>query len=172
MQHFSTYSSPMGPMTIASDGHAIIGLWFNGQRHFKSTLLPEAICLPDDAISQAIQWLDIYFGGDIPNFTPPLHIIGTPFQHLVADCLLAIPYGQATTYGSIAHQIALVANLPHFSAQAVGGAVARNPISIIVPCHRVLGAKGALTGYAAGIDKKISLLQIEKRVDTPTILTN
>ncbi|HJA94337.1 MAG TPA: methylated-DNA--[protein]-cysteine S-methyltransferase, partial [Candidatus Eisenbergiella merdipullorum] len=108
------------------------------------------------------QWLDIYFSGKDPDFTIPLHFTGTAFQNEVWKILCTIPYGQTETYGEIAKQIAVRKGLPHMSAQAVGGAVGHNEISIIVPCHRVVGADGSLTGYAGGIDKKIKLLQLEK----------
>ena len=108
------------------------------------------------------QWLDIYFSGKQPDFTVPLHFTGTDFQNAVWEILCTIPYGQTMTYGEIAKQIAVKKGLPRMSAQAVGGAVGHNEISIIVPCHRVVGTNGSLTGYAGGIDKKIKLLQLEK----------
>ena len=110
---------------------------------------------------QAKKWLAIYFSGKEPDFKIPLHFIGTDFQNEVWEILSSIPYGQTTTYGEIAKQLAARRGLERMSAQAVGGAVGRNEISIIVPCHRVVGANGSLTGYAGGIDKKIALLQLE-----------
>ena len=107
------------------------------------------------------QWLDIYFSGKEPNFTVPLHFIGTDFQNEIWETLCTIPYGQTMTYGEIAKQIATKKGLPRMSAQAVGGAVGHNEISIIVPCHRVVGANGNLTGYAGGIEKKVKLLKLE-----------
>ena len=110
---------------------------------------------------QAKRWLTIYFSGKEPDFQVPLHFTGTEFQNEVWEILYAIPYGQTMTYGQIAAQIAEKRGLQRMSAQAVGGAVGRNEISIIVPCHRVVGTNGSLTGYAGGIDKKIALLQLE-----------
>ena len=107
------------------------------------------------------QWLDIYFSGKEPNFTVPLHFIGTDFQNEIWETLCTIPYGQTMTYGEIAKQIATKKGLPRMSAQAVGGAVGHNEISIIVPYHRVVGANGNLTGYAGGIEKKVKLLKLE-----------
>ena len=119
---------------------------------------------------KAKQWLDIYFSGKEPDFTVPLHFTGTDFQNEVWEILCTIPYGQTMTYGEIAKQIAVKKGLPRMSAQAVGGAVGHNEISIIVPCHRVVGTNGSLTGYAGGIDKKIKLLTISLtgRLDTAT----
>ena len=118
--------------------------------------------MPDlPVFNETMRWLDTYFSGKSPDFTPPLHMIGTPFQTNVWNILLTIPYGKTTTYGEIAKQIAVKMGLPRMSAQAVGGAVGHNRISIIVPCHRVLGVHGELTGYAGGIDKKRYLLNIE-----------
>lgn len=107
------------------------------------------------------RWLDIYFSGQQPDFMPPLHMSGTPFQMAVWETLREIPYGQTTTYGAIARKIARQRGLSKMSAQAVGQAVGRNELSILVPCHRVVGTNGSLTGYAGGIDKKIQLLQLE-----------
>ena len=112
-------------------------------------------------LKDALRWLDIYFSGQKPDFLPKLHLIGTDFQREVWDILLEIPYGQTVTYGEIARKIADKRGLKTMSAQAVGGAVGHNEISIIIPCHRVVGTNGSLTGYAGGIDKKISLLKLE-----------
>ena len=111
---------------------------------------------------QAIKWLDTYFGGKVPNFTPPISIQTTPFRKAVYDILLTIPYGQTMTYGEIANIIAKQNGVERMSSQAVGGAVGHNPVSIIIPCHRVVGADGSLTGYAGGLDRKIELLKLEK----------
>ena len=108
------------------------------------------------------RWLDVYFSGQAPQFTVPLHFIGSDFQKEVWELLCTIPYGQTTTYGAIAKQLAAKRGLPQMSAQAVGGAVRHNEISVIVPCHRVVGANGSLTGYAGGIDKKTALLRLEQ----------
>ena len=126
-------------------------------------------CLSNERIEQetsvlaeAKRWLDIYFTGKEPDFTPPLHPIGSAFRRSVWEILLQIPYGQTTTYGEIARQLAKKQGLDRMSAQAVGGAVGHNEISIIIPCHRVVGADGSLTGYAGGIGKKETLLELER----------
>ncbi|MDO4664512.1 MAG: methylated-DNA--[protein]-cysteine S-methyltransferase, partial [Erysipelotrichaceae bacterium] len=111
--------------------------------------------------NQVKHWLDLYFSGKNPSFTLPLHRIGTPFQKEVWNMLCTVPYGKTITYGELAKQIAQKKGLSHMSAQAIGRAVGKNPISIVVPCHRVVGAKGTLTGYAAGIEKKEELLKLE-----------
>lgn len=112
--------------------------------------------------AEAKRWLDIYFSGKEPDFSVPLHFTGTEFQNEVWELLLAIPYGQTTTYGELARRIAGKRGVKHMSAQAVGGAIGHNNISVIVPCHRVVGTNGSLTGYAGGIDKKVKLLELEK----------
>ncbi|MBQ9349310.1 MAG: methylated-DNA--[Oscillibacter sp.] len=113
------------------------------------------------ALDAAQAWLDTYFAGRMPDFTPPLHLAGTVFQRTVWDLLLQIPYGTVTTYGDLAHRIAARNGIARMSAQAAGGAVGRNPVPIIVPCHRVVGADGSLTGYAGGLDRKARLLELE-----------
>ena len=158
------YRSPLGGITIASDGEALIGLWFDGQEHFGSTL-SEAEAVRPAVIDETVEWLDQYFSGKMPDHTPKIRLIGTDFRKRVWEKLLTVPYGQTTTYGELAAQLADAGKdgaAKGASARAVGGAVARNPISIIVPCHRVLGAGGSLTGYAGGIEKKAALLELEK----------
>lgn len=156
------YSSPLGGITLASDGDALIGLWFDGQKYFADTLKPEH-CEKDLPVFDAsVRWLDIYFSGKAPDFTPPLSMKTSTFRKAVWEILLTIPYGQTMTYGEIARRIAKQRGLTHMSSQAVGGAVGHNPISLIIPCHRVVGSDGSLTGYAGGIDKKIKLLSMEK----------
>ena len=155
MDYTYHYDSPLGGITLASDGESLTGLWFDGQKYFASTLNAEHSEKPLPVFDEAVKWLDLYFGGMIPDFTPKLSPRGTGFQRKVWDVLLTIPYGQTVSYGEIA------AKLGCRSAQAVGGAVGRNPISLIIPCHRVLGADGGLTGYAGGVDKKRSLLELE-----------
>ena len=113
------------------------------------------------SIAESIRWLDIYFSGNTPDFIPSLHITGSPFQKEVWELLLRIPYGKVTTYGDLAKQIAQQRGISRMSAQAVGGAVGSNPVSIIVPCHRVIGSNGNLTGFASGLDNKTALLTIE-----------
>lgn len=115
-------------------------------------------------LSEARRWLDVYFGGQEPDFTPPLHPAGSAFQQEVWALLRRIPCGQTTTYGALARQLAAERGLSRMSAQAVGGAVGHNVISIIIPCHRVVGANGSLTGYAGGIDKKAALLRLEMKM--------
>ena len=155
------YYSPLGPITLACDGEAVIGLWFNGQKHFGSILPRETEAAAHPLLADAARWLDIYFTGRKPDFTPPLHPVGSAFRQAVWEILLQIPYGQTTTYGEIARQLAAKLGLPRMSAQAVGGAVGHNEVSIIIPCHRVVGTSGSLTGYAGGIDKKVKLLELE-----------
>ncbi len=155
------YASPIGGLLLAADGQGLTGLWLDGEKYFAKGL-PQAHEAEDTpALQAAVRWLDLYFDGRRPQFTPPLHPIGTPFQMQVWRILLEIPYGKTTTYGAIATRIAREEGIPRMSAQAVGGAVGRNPISIIVPCHRVLGADGSLTGYAGGMDRKRYLLALE-----------
>ncbi|MBQ4421188.1 MAG: methylated-DNA--[Bacteroidales bacterium] len=156
MDYVTYYSSPIGKITIASDSDAIVGLWFDNQKHYASVLDSNNGQQNDLPIFKTVfNWLDIYFGGNQPNFTPKINMRGSCFQRCVWNVLLSIPYGKVVTYGTIAKQ------LNCRSAQAVGGAVGRNPISIIVPCHRVVGTNGKLTGYAGGIDKKHWLLNLE-----------
>lgn len=162
MQYTSRYASPLGSILLAADDIGLVGLWFEGQKYFAHGLAKthEEKELP--LFAKVKRWLDIYFLGQQPQFTVPLHFIGTAFQKEVWELLCTIPYGQTTTYGAIAKQLAAKRGLPQMSAQAVGGAVGHNKISIIVPCHRVVGKNGSLTGYAGGIDKKAELLRLEK----------
>ena len=162
MDYINHYCSPIGNILLAADDMGLTGLWFEGQKYFALNLdkVHEERELP--VFEKAKQWLDVYFLGKEPDFTVPLHFTGTDFQNDVWKILCAIPYGQTMTYGEIAKKIAAKKGLPSMSAQAVGGAVGHNEISIIVPCHRVVGKNGSLTGYAGGIDKKIKLLQLEK----------
>jgi methylated-DNA-[protein]-cysteine S-methyltransferase len=163
MQYLAEYASPIGTLTIASDGEQIIGLWMGGQKYFAATLDKEVVEKPELAIlAAAANWLDSYFAGERPAISSlPLAPKGSDFRQQVWDILCQIPYGQTTTYGAIAKKIAASTNKPIVAAQAVGGAVGHNPISIIIPCHRVVGASGSLTGYAGGFDKKIWLLTHE-----------
>lgn len=162
MQYTSHYCSPIGDILLAADDIGLTGLWFEGQKYFALYLDKEHEEKEVPLFEKVKQWLDIYFSGKEPDFTVPLHFTGTDFQNEVWEILCTIPYGQTMTYGEIAKQIAVKKGLPRMSAQAVGGAVGHNEISIIVPCHRVVGTNGSLTGYAGGIDKKIKLLQLEK----------
>ena len=146
---------------LAADGTGLRGLWFDGQKYFARDLSAERIEQNTPALTEAKRWLDIYFAGKEPDFLPPLHPTGSAFRQSVWEILLKIPYGQTITYGDIARQLAAKRGLANMSAQAVGGAVGHNEISVIIPCHRVVGANGSLTGYAGGIDKKIFLLKHE-----------
>lgn len=161
MQYISHYHSPLGDILLAADSAGLTGLWFEGQKYFALYLDKEHDEKELPVFEEAKRWLDIYFSGKNPDFQVPLHFTGTDFQNEVWEILYAIPYGQTTTYGEIAAQLAKKRGLPRMSAQAVGGAVGHNEISIIVPCHRVVGASGSLTGYAGGIEKKIELLRLE-----------
>ena len=147
------YASPLGGILLAADDQGLTGLWFDGAKYFAANLPEASEEKSTPILDEAARWLDIYFVGRQPNFTPPLHLIGSDFRQRVWERLLDIPYGQTETYGALLGK--------GMSAQAVGGAVGHNPISIIVPCHRVVGANGSLTGYAGGIDKKIRLLALE-----------
>ena len=163
MDFTARYQSPLGGITLASDGEALTGLWFERQKYFASTLSANTSENPDLPIfRQTRLWLDRYFGGEILDFTPKLKMQGSDFRRQVWQKLLEIPYGHTATYGEIARAIARENGLERMSAQAVGNAVGHNPIALIIPCHRVLGSDGSLTGYAAGTDKKAALLQLEK----------
>lgn len=155
------YHSALGDITMATNGESLTGLWFDGQKYFGGTLTKQCEEKKLPVFEETKRWLDIYFQGKAPDFTPPLSMEGTPFRKAVWEILLSIPYGQTMTYGEIAKRIAKQRSISQMSAQAVGGAVGHNPISIIVPCHRVVGTNGSLTGYAGGIDKKVELLRLE-----------
>lgn len=162
MQYTSQYHSPLGEILIAADDIGLTGLWFEGQKYYALHLDKENQEQETQILKDTKRWLDIYFSGQEPNFKLPLHFTGTDFQNEVWEILCSIPYGKTMTYGEIANILAKRKGLERMSAQAVGGAVGHNEISIIVPCHRVVGSQGSLTGYAGGIDKKVSLLQLEK----------
>lgn len=155
------YNSPLGTITLACDGNYITGLWFNGQRHFGNILPRETEEKDMPLFRDAKRWLDIYFSGREPDFLPPLRYDSTPFRKAVCDIMLTIPYGKTITYGEIAEIIAKQKGIEKMSAQAVGGAVGHNPISLLIPCHRVVGTNGSLTGYGGGIERKVKLLKLE-----------
>ena len=162
MTFIQHYNSPLGGILLAADEIGLTGLWFNGQKYFARSLPAGYTEQNTPALSEAKRWLEVYFTGKKPDFMPPLHIVGSAFRMAVWEILLQIPYGKTTTYGEIARQLAEKQKLPRMSAQAVGGAVGHNEISIIIPCHRVVGTNGSLTGYAGGIGKKIKLLELER----------
>lgn len=163
MDFFTYYESPLGPLLLTSDGCALTGLWMQTQLH-PAPAGEESGCLPVFAAARA--WLDAYFRGENPDVAGlALAPAGTPFQQLVWTLLLEIPWGGIRSYGELALEAARRLGKPRMSAQAVGQAVGRNPISILIPCHRVVGARGQLTGYAGGLDKKIWLLRHEGHDD-------
>ena len=155
------YDSPLGGITLASDGEALTGLWIDGQKHFAETLKADAGERDLPVFAEAERWLDIYFSGRAPEFTPRLCMRTTAFRKTVWDILLTIPWGQTMTYGEIAAEAARRTGQARVSARAVGGAVGHNAISLIIPCHRVVGKDGGMTGYAGGLDRKIRLLRLE-----------
>ncbi|WP_295640840.1 methylated-DNA--[protein]-cysteine S-methyltransferase [uncultured Mailhella sp.] len=163
MLYSSRYASPVGPLTLASDGIHLVGLWIDGQKYFQSSLTETPIpCDGQPVLAQTALWLDRYFSGERPSPSElPLAPAGSPFRQFIWRELCRIPYGSLVTYGELAGRAAEAFHRKSMSAQAVGGAVGHNPISIIIPCHRVVAANGSLTGYAGGIDKKIRLLRHE-----------
>ena len=151
------YASPLGALALESDGEALTALRFDVQPDAQ----PSPLC---PVLREALRWLDDYFGGRLPDFTPPLRPAGTPFRAAVWERLLAIPYGETVSYGALARELAAQRGMAAMSAQAVGGAVGHNPIALMIPCHRVIGADGSLTGYAAGLERKRRLLAHERAV--------
>ncbi len=161
MYYYSEYGSPLGTLTIASDGAAVCGLWLEGQKYHGDTI-PETMVRDDTAAGfcELRTWLDMYFAGEMPSPNDiSLAPIGSDFRQAVWRKLIEIPYGEVVTYGSIAQS--LKEERGKASALAVGGAVGHNPISIIIPCHRVVGSDGSLTGYAGGLSRKTWLLEHE-----------
>lgn len=156
MTYTYNYSSPLGEILLAANDNGLTGLWFYGAKYFAADLEDERTEKLTPVLRQTLRWLDIYFSGSEPDFMPPLELHGSDFRRRVWAELEKIPYGETVTYGEIAKKLGVK------SAQAVGGAVGHNPVSIIVPCHRVLGADGSLTGYAGGTDKKARLLELER----------
>ena len=165
MYYSTTYSSPVGTITLACDGDGknLAGLWTEGQKYHGGTI-PEAMTENKDMpiFTTTKKWLDRYFEGKKSDISElPLAPIGSEFRRGVWDILCEIPYGEVITYGEIAKKMAVKMNRESMSSQAVGGAVGHNPISIIIPCHRVVGSNGSLTGYAGGVGTKIKLLELE-----------
>ena len=161
MTYTMHYDSPLGKILLAADEEGMTGVWFEAQKYFAAKLPPENEEGTMPVLGDACRWLDVYFSGREPDFTPKLHLIGSDFRQAVWALLLQIPYGQTTTYGALAKQLAEKQGRPRMSAQAVGGAVGHKRIAILIPCHRVVGTNGSLTGYAGGIDKKETLLRME-----------
>ena len=155
MLFLTHYASPLGPILLAADETGLTGLWFEGQKYFPSFSGVDYQEKETPVLAETARWLDVYFSGKDPGFLPPLHPQGSPFRQTVWNILLTIPRGQTMTYGEIARRLGVCC------AQAVGGAVGHNPISILIPCHRVVGSDGSLTGYAGGFDRKTRLLQLE-----------
>ena len=162
MTAWQSYASPVGELLLAADEEGLTGLWLAGEKYFPG--VPEGAPQEMPVLEETKRWLDIYFTGREPDFLPPLHPAGSPFRQEVWALLRRIPCGQTTTYGALARQLAAERGLSRMSAQAVGGAVGHNVISIIIPCHRVVGTNGSLTGYAGGIDKKAALLRLEMKM--------
>ncbi len=161
MNYYFEYKSPIGILTIISNGESITWLGIKGQKYFTHDLDALSLDVTLPIFTDTVKWLDIYFSGEKPNFTLPLAPQGSSFRQAVWKILCNIPYGEVVTYGDIAKIIAKQSGKEKMSSQAVGGAVGHNPISIIIPCHRVVGAGGNLTGFASGIATKIKLLEQE-----------
>lgn len=161
MQYTAVYQSPLGEILLAADDAGLTGLWFEGQKYYACGLDKEHEEKETPVLRDTRRFLDIYFSGKEPGFTIPLHTAGTPFQMAVWEILRRIPYGETVSYGEIARELARGQKNPGALARAVGGAVGHNRISILIPCHRILGAGGSLTGYAGGIDRKRKLLDLE-----------
>ncbi len=161
MQYTNKYNSPLGKILLAADDDGLTGLWFEGQKYFAHNLDSDHKEKDLPIFNDTKKWLDVYFSGKAPDFNLSLHFLGTDFQKEIWSILYAIPYGSTVTYNEIAAQYVKKNGIASMAAQAVGSAVAHNKISIIVPCHRVVGSNGSLTGYAGGIDKKIKLLKSE-----------
>ncbi|MHB9291292.1 putative methylated-DNA-[protein]-cysteine S-methyltransferase [Hollandina sp. SP2] len=162
MEYLHRIESPVGILTVSSDGKNISGLWIEGQKYFAKTVGKDVLEQDLPLFEDVQQWLSIYFSGKEPDFIPPLMPQGSPFQKSIWNILCKIPYGQTTSYGAIAKQLELENKGKHTSPRAVGSAVGHNPVSILIPCHRVIGKNGDLTGYAGGINIKLKLLQLEK----------
>lgn len=163
MYYSARYASPIGDMIMISHGGKLAELWFVGEKYAREPDTDSFVKPQDvDVLQKTAEWLDRYFAGEAPAVSElPLAPEGSAFRKIVWDILLEIPYGKVTTYGDVAREAARRMGKRSMSSQAVGGAVGHNPISVIIPCHRVIGSNGSLTGYAGGIDKKIALLELE-----------
>ena len=162
MIYTNDYESPLGNILLAGDKQGLTGLWFTeGSRYTGLGLKKDARRCETDYFDQTKEWLNIYFSGRDPGFFPQIHLVGSDFRNRVGEIMCRIPYGKTVTYGWIADKLAKERGLERMSAQAVGGAVGHNPICIIVPCHRVVGSNGSLTGYGGGIQRKKALLELE-----------
>ena len=162
MLYYKKVASPLGEITLRSDGEALTGLWFADDKHYGAKDIDGEVLADLDVFMQAEAWLAEYFAGREPKVSVPLKLQGSEFQIQVWRLLLDIPYGRLVTYDDIAKKIAAQKGVARMSAQAVGGAVGHNPLCIIVPCHRVVGANGSLTGYGGGMWRKVRLLELEK----------
>ena len=158
MRDTRQYASPLGRILLESDGEALTGLWFAGHKYSGGAPEESSDATPLPVLTETARWLDLYFSGRVPGFTPPLAPRGTPFRLAVWKTLLTVPFGETASYAEIARRI----GLPPSAARAVGGAASHNPIALIIPCHRIIGADGRLTGYAGGLDRKARLLEMEK----------
>ena len=162
MEYKQYYESPLGRMIITVDDDGLNGLWFEGQKYLDVVQIERCVNSPNYVTEEVVEWLDIYFKGCIPDFVPTIHMVGTEFRKCIWRLLLEIPYGEIVTYGELTQRYIKESKAAKMSAQAVGGAVGHNRISIVVPCHRVIGADGSLTGYAGGVERKEKLLEIER----------
>ncbi|WP_066639004.1 methylated-DNA--[protein]-cysteine S-methyltransferase [Desulfolucanica intricata] len=160
-EYIYKYNSHIGMLTVLSDGENITGLWIKNIRNSENSEIIEVDAGDLPVFEKTREWLDCYFDGKEPDFMPPVKTKGTEFRQSVWRILREIPYGKVITYGDIAGRIALQTGKTKMSARAVGGAVGNNPVSILIPCHRVVGAKGNLTGYGGGLDIKVRLMQLE-----------
>lgn len=161
MYYTGHYQSPLGDILLSADDVGAVGLWFQGARYYARCLPPDSEPRETPILQSLRDWLDVYFSGRAPDFQPPIRMVGTPFQVEVWSLLCQIPYGATTTYGALAAKLAKAHGRAHMSARAVGAAVGKNNLSLIVPCHRVVGAHRSPVGYAGGIDRKLYLLQLE-----------
>lgn len=162
MIYTNYYESPLGSILLAGDEQGLTGLWFTeGARYIGLGLKKGARRCETGYFDKTKEWLDIYFSGRDPGFFPQIQLVGSDFRNRVGEIMCEIPFGKTVTYGWIADKLATERGLDRMSAQAVGGAVGHNPICIIIPCHRVIGSSGSLTGYGGGILRKKALLELE-----------